>query len=295
MSFRVVAVIFFFFAAGLFASREYFGAAEEPTLDPPPPSLARQSDQVITAGPVSGWAKDFCPRPASSLGTATVDEVTLPAKAPADGDFHRFCSPHFYSLNTALGKRVAFCHYDPATDCCVSRYVAENRYTEPDRLLAFSHFLEGRPPGIVLDVGANLGQYALFAAFLGHHVYAIEAVPPTADMIRRNALMNGVADRLTVINNGVSDAVGNLTIKLYPGNTGGAHFGKMDPHNSLKSGPTKDYVVSTVLLDDLLPLIRSRSPDMPMYAIKVWTLRYFFSRGCLIFFRSTWKGSSLGH
>ena len=57
---------------------------------------------------------------------------------------------------------------------------------------------------IVLDIGANIGDSAIFFALNGaKHVYAFEIVPSTAQLCKENVANNGLAEKVTVINLGV--------------------------------------------------------------------------------------------
>jgi FkbM family methyltransferase len=57
---------------------------------------------------------------------------------------------------------------------------------------------------IVLDIGANIGDSAIFFALNGaEHVYAFEVVPSTAQLCRENVMNNGLEEKVTVINEGI--------------------------------------------------------------------------------------------
>jgi FkbM family methyltransferase len=65
-------------------------------------------------------------------------------------------------------------------------------------------------------MGANLGFHATHAALLGHPVVAFEMNPVTASVLRANAGLNDVADRLQVVEAGVSDAAANMSFYVLP-------------------------------------------------------------------------------
>lgn len=60
--------------------------------------------------------------------------------------------------------------------------------------------------GTLLDVGAHIGAWTVAAALDNPdaHVIAIEALPENVDLVRRNVALNGVADRVTVIEGAAS-------------------------------------------------------------------------------------------
>lgn len=67
-----------------------------------------------------------------------------------------------------------------------------------------------RPDDCVLDVGANVGSYALFCAkrVASGHVWAIEADPSTFRKLRANIILNGFDDRVTCLQAAASDQAG---------------------------------------------------------------------------------------
>lgn len=70
---------------------------------------------------------------------------------------------------------------------------------------------------VIVDVGAHLGLFALFAALTWkprRHI-AIEAAPPTAELLRRNVRDNGL-DRVTVVRTAVGDTHGTTTLTYFP-------------------------------------------------------------------------------
>ena len=69
---------------------------------------------------------------------------------------------------------------------------------------------------IVVDMGANLGFHASHAALLGHPVVAFEMNPMTASVLRANAGLNSVAERLQVVEAGVSDVAANMSFYVLP-------------------------------------------------------------------------------
>ena len=77
-----------------------------------------------------------------------------------------------------------------------------------------SHFelaLDLAPPsGVILDLGAHLGTFALAAAASGRRVIAVEASPRNVDLLRESARANGLDDALTVVPVAVSNREGTV-------------------------------------------------------------------------------------
>lgn len=66
---------------------------------------------------------------------------------------------------------------------------------------------------VVLDVGANIGLYTMLAAKRGARVFAIEADPLNAALLRHNIRLNGFEDRVTVLEMAATDV--EETFPLY--------------------------------------------------------------------------------
>jgi FkbM family methyltransferase len=75
-----------------------------------------------------------------------------------------------------------------------------------------------RPGDVFFDVGANFGQYALFAAKAGATVHAFEPDPTVQAALLRNLRTNAVADRVTAVAAAISDGEGSL--RLHPDHLG---------------------------------------------------------------------------
>ncbi len=69
------------------------------------------------------------------------------------------------------------------------------------------------PGCVVLDVGANVGLYTLLAAKRGARVFAIEADPMNAAMLRHHLKLNRLEDRVTVFEMAATET--EETVSLY--------------------------------------------------------------------------------
>jgi FkbM family methyltransferase len=101
----------------------------------------------------------------------------------------------------------------------------EGREVAEDRTAAlFGRLL--RPGQLVLDVGANVGYYALSAAMRvgpGGRVVAFEPGPAAAARLRENAALNGLAN-LQVIEAAVAERPGTLRFHLSDDSEGASLF-----------------------------------------------------------------------
>ena len=103
-----------------------------------------------------------------------------------------------------------------------------------------------RPDDLVVDVGANFGFWALPAARRGCRVIAVEPVPDTRARLAANAARNGLAERVEIVAEALSDSRDSLTIAVPGGESGqaSAHPGERDDVAS--------FSVAATTLDELL-------------------------------------------
>jgi FkbM family methyltransferase len=98
-----------------------------------------------------------------------------------------------------------------------------------------------KPRARVLDLGAHIGTFSLFAAALGHQVVSVEASPRNAALLKENVRRNNFGN-LRLISSAVSDRVGQLEfIQAGP-------YGVVS--NPIIQGPTVS--VPAITVDDLL-------------------------------------------
>lgn len=65
----------------------------------------------------------------------------------------------------------------------------------------------------VIDVGANIGDSAIYFAAMGaKHVYALEPFPSSFEYAKKNVEINNLGEKITIINAGLSDADGEIAI-----------------------------------------------------------------------------------
>jgi FkbM family methyltransferase len=85
----------------------------------------------------------------------------------------------------------------------IARYRAETFFTkEPDTI----EWIDQIAPGeTLLDVGANVGVFSLYAAKRGIPVYAVEPEAQNFALLTRNIHLNGLGARITPVNVAFSD------------------------------------------------------------------------------------------
>jgi FkbM family methyltransferase len=103
-----------------------------------------------------------------------------------------------------------------------------------------------RPGDTVVDVGANFGFWTLAAAAADCSVIACEPVPTTRELLTKNIAENGLGERITVVADAMSNAIGTLEITLPKGESGHASA-HPEPSDDLES-----FTVATSTLDALI-------------------------------------------
>lgn len=120
--------------------------------------------------------------------------------------------------------------------------------------------------GVYLDVGANIGNHAVFfGTFCADHVVAVEPHPRLHDILRRNLDANGLADRCTVVPVGISESAGTGAISLrdeHADNIGASHV-------VAGQAAAGDGVVTLQRLDDLLDDLAPSLPNLPITFLKI--------------------------
>lgn len=101
----------------------------------------------------------------------------------------------------------------------IQRYALDREWSSRmiDEVVAF--FRENGQ-GTYFDIGGNIGLTAIPIAASGAKVLAFEPVPENFAFLSRNAVLNGVADRIGLNNVALMDEPGELVFELSPSNHG---------------------------------------------------------------------------
>ena len=115
-------------------------------------------------------------------------------------------------------------------------------------------------PGVVLDLGANIGVFSIYAAKIKHaaRIIALEPVSSTFSKLRENISANHLDSVVTCVPEGVGGSIGPRTI----------YCGSSSPHSSMyyrgdsrfESGATETISITT--LEDLLQRFHLHNIDL---------------------------------
>lgn len=101
---------------------------------------------------------------------------------------------------------------------------ANGGFYEQDQLEVLQRYL--KPGGVFLDVGANVGNHAVFAAKFGgqREVIVIEPNPEAVGLLRINLLLNGLMLDTSHLGVGLSDRAQNAEPQVPANNLGAARM-----------------------------------------------------------------------
>ena len=96
----------------------------------------------------------------------------------------------------------------------VARQIASGSYEPPLPMLMMATLL--RSEGIFVDVGANTGVYTVMAGTIvgDRSIIAFEPLPSVVAILKRNLALNGLAERVRLIEVALSDQAGTAQLHL---------------------------------------------------------------------------------
>jgi FkbM family methyltransferase len=113
-----------------------------------------------------------------------------------------------------------------------------------------------RPGQVFVDIGANVGYYSVLAARLvgpAGRVVAVEAHPHSADMLRRNIVLNGLSEWVTTWQRAAWSGTETMSFYLRSHFAGNSSAGSIPEEGLARLGDTEQVVkVQGVAVDDLL-------------------------------------------
>ena len=167
------------------------------------------------------------------------------------------------------------CVHKIEDDVYISRNIWENGVYEAKVIEMFLNALKRNPNAIAFDIGANVGQYTLFAAKLGHDVITVEPFIDNILRIHKAAKLERTEHKIRVLKTALSNERNQLKMlrPLYKGaeqNNIGAKGLKMEKEtimlNELDEHSTK-YLAITMLMDDLVDYLPSSSSSFKLKGV----------------------------
>lgn len=144
--------------------------------------------------------------------------------------------------------------YSEKVDEYVSKDIIETGSYEPYNVDKLINYLKQYPKAVFIDLGANVGAFSITIAALGYTVIAVECLPSTVMRLCASMHDAKVTDKLTIVNNAVSDMRYTVDLETEPGNMGLTYLAYW------RSGGK----VQTILLDDLLEVFDLKQVVMKM-------------------------------
>jgi FkbM family methyltransferase len=124
--------------------------------------------------------------------------------------------------------------WDPGDVQTVWSVFCNPNYTVPEK------------PRTVLDLGANIGTFSIYAAKLKHaeKIIALEPVASTFSRLRRNIESNGLAEVVTCVPQGIGGTIGRRTVYCGVSSPHSSMFYRGDPR--FESGRTEEVSITTL-------------------------------------------------
>jgi len=179
---------------------------------------------------------------------------------------------------TARLVAMAFpiCVYAADTDIWVSSILVRGGYFESEEVIRLMHLLQLDRRLQFVDIGANIGVHSLPIARLCE-VLAVEPNSRSMARLAKAVVLGTVSSNITLVHNAISNVRTTLNMGVEWNNQGHAFLINGTECKSTETGQpcTTSSQTTTILLDDLLPLMRSTAAllkvDVESHEINVFT------------------------
>ena len=126
------------------------------------------------------------------------------------------------------------------------KVVYRDQVVDPDQSQEFHNFLSSCESSMVLlDIGAHFGIFSLAAAHFGGRAIAVDPSPIATRMIHRQAVLNGCADRIRILQAAVSETDG-VTGLLDSGVFSDGYFKVAKDRAKRELTPTPSFTVDSL-------------------------------------------------
>ncbi len=153
---------------------------------------------------------------------------------------------------------TTLCVHDLNEDIYVSSSIWNSGVWEEDIVKNVLLTLSRNPDSLFLDIGAQIGEYSLYAAKFGHDVLAVEPYYDSIIRIHKAAFSEKLGNKITLITNAISNKRGEIKLlNKMQRNIGGQGLIKNKNENFKKADVNQNdvnskYFVETILLDDIV-------------------------------------------
>ena len=154
------------------------------------------------------------------------------------------------------GLAFPICVYEAKEDVYVSNSFILGGYFERRFVDRFVRLLRRYPDIQFVDLGANIGTFTLPAARITD-VVAVEPYIKSMTRLFKSIQMGGVEKNVSLVFNAISNQRSTSKLGFYPTNVGGTFLSAVGTTDCAGVSCTQ-----TILLDDLLPLMRRRRAVM---------------------------------
>jgi FkbM family methyltransferase len=126
---------------------------------------------------------------------------------------------------------------------------------------------------VILDVGANIGQYALYFASKGKKVYAFEPMPSMIEKLTRHISLNHLENQITLIPKALTSENGTLKFSLPKSENSGTAslvLGRSQNTDEIieVEGVTLDTLIGSGMVTTPVDLIKIDIEGAELYALR---------------------------
>jgi FkbM family methyltransferase len=160
------------------------------------------------------------------------------------------------SINNVI---TTLCVHEITKDGWVSSSIWKYGVWEENIVTKVLNSLSKNPESLFLDIGAQVGEYSLYAAKLGCDVLTVEPFYDNVMRIHKVAFNESLGDKITLIKNAISNRRGEIKLlKREATNIGGQSLIENKNKNFTKdvmlnqNDINSKYFVETILFDDIV-------------------------------------------
>ncbi|XP_071163099.1 uncharacterized protein [Mytilus edulis] len=176
-------------------------------------------------------------------------------KWTSDGNFCPTDTSRFVSTKLGRPYNVPMFVYTMKEDQWVSGRIIQGGIWEEDLVNKVLVQMNNFPNAVFIDIGSNIGVFSLAVASKGRTVISIDCLKGNVERLCNSIKSAGFDKRMTIVYNALSNERKNFSLGTYEGNVGGTY---------IKEPASGDSLISSILLDDLVPLFELKEVVVKM-------------------------------